>query len=181
VPVPTAIVAGDSVAFNVITEPFGPGIYDGCVFRLAYLTNRILADGEQGDSDSEWVFNLTSAQTGPMIAGVDWAWWLQANQTLPPMRVTFDSGSLSVFPDPSGTGPIRPPGIITQTLQAAYETRRKLVSNEVQTATFLNQTWTRWNLKDLDEIIRGLEREADDETAPPGVNTSLVYTRFRKI
>jgi hypothetical protein len=179
-PVPAQIVAGDSVAFAIRSPQFGPGQYDGCNFLLAYLALRISAVGEQGESEEEWTFALTPAQTSTMTVA-DWAWSLQATNVLPPLRVTFDRGSLSVLPDPSAPGLIRPPGIITQTLNEAYQTRRKLVSNEVQTATFLNQTWTRWNLKDLDEIIRGLEREADDETAPPGVNTSLVYTRFRKI
>jgi hypothetical protein len=180
VPVPISIVAGDSVAFNVRTDAFGPGIYDGCTFLLAFNAARVSSVGEQGESESEWVFALTSAQTSTMAVG-DWAWWLRASNVLPPMLVTFDQGALSVLPDPSAPGNIRPPGILAQTLQDAYKTRRKLVSNEVQSATFLNQTWTRWNLKELDEIIRGLEREVDDESAPPGVNTSLVYTRFRKI
>jgi hypothetical protein len=180
-PVPDSIGAGDSVSFAIQSPQFGPGLYDGCSFLLAYLALRVTAVGVQGESEETWAFQLTPAQTSSMTAGVDWAWSLQATNVLPPLRVTFDQGVVAVFPDPSAPGLIRPPGIKTLTLQAAMETRRKLVSNEVQTATFLNQTWTRWNLKELDEIIRGLEREADDETAPPGVNTSLVYTRFRKI
>jgi hypothetical protein len=180
VPVPKSIVAGDSVGFTIISEAYGPANYDECSFVLASGIARVTSPGEQGESDDSWVFNLTPAQTGPMTVG-NWSWYLQASVVLPPQRVTFDKGVLVVERNPGDGGIVVPPGDRAQTLEAARETLRKLVSNEVESVSFLNQTWKRWDIEKLQRVIRDLEREAEDEEAPPGANPRLVYTRFRRM
>jgi hypothetical protein len=177
VPVPKSIVAGDSVDFAIISEAYGPANYDDSAFVLAQGIARVTVVGEQGESEDSWVFNLTPAQTGQMAVG-NWAWYLQSSNVLPPTRVTFDRGALLVERNPDD-GIIIPPGEKALTLAAARETLRKLVSNEVESVSFLNQTWKRWDIEKLQRVIRDLEREADDEEALPGTNPRLVYTRFR--
>lgn len=69
-----------------------------------------------------------------------------------------------------------------ETLQAAYETRLKIVSSEVSVAMFQGHTFTLQNLDQLERVIRNLEAElGPEDPGHPGTNRKLVYTRFRRI
>jgi hypothetical protein len=181
VSIPEKAVAGDDWVWTWTKaghEP-GPTPDPGQVIEmiLAYQAERLVSPGVSAGDTVNWNFAFAAADTALLSPNQWYKWYV--TQTKDGLHTTLELGNIWIVPDPYGTAPIQPLSLTELTLIEAYKCRHRLVSSEVEVTEFQGHRYTLRNLKELNEVIRSLERERDRLADTPW-KRGLIYHRFVK-
>lgn len=148
--IPRVVVAGDTVSFQISNTQ-----YPSSTYTMAFLIN----DGTDApqsfaavaQTDGSFIVTVNAASTENILPEqYNAAFVYTSIATNPTTRKSIPAGLVWVTPDFTDTVSPSPNQILLSTLQ---DTQKKLAGGTIMSATINQQTWTKKNLKQLQDQI----------------------------
>lgn len=153
---PSSFVAGDTLRVTLSDSDYPSDDWTLTIhFRGAVLKSYTAEEGENGEFD----LVITASQTSELTAGTYLVTFAYESDD---DRKTEVFGNVEVFPNPTAA---TVKSIARQTLEAAQAAMLILVSGPNQSVNFNGQSFTKMNMRDLQEIIDNLQGIVDEEDA----------------